>query len=198
MLLPAASSLGATDGGCRNAEHFRGRLARCNSVACRQLQMTSRLGHSIRISKKHRHLNRCMASAEPEVKGQELENPDSEQARKKAEVDRLRAAEKFMVIGTGEATCSGCGYEYSPKRGDPEYPVAPGVFFENLPADWNCPICGAPREKFNSRAFEVAGFAENQKYGLGTNSMTSGQKSILIFGSLFFFFLLFLAGYFID
>ena len=37
------------------------------------------------------------------------QNPDSETARKKAEADRLRAAEKFMVVGTGEATCGGCG-----------------------------------------------------------------------------------------
>lgn len=37
--------------------------------------------------------------------GGEVENPDSELARKKAEADRLRAAEKFMVVGTGEATC---------------------------------------------------------------------------------------------
>ena len=44
-------------------------------------------------------------------------DPDSESARKKAEADRLRAAERFMVVGTGEATCGGCGYEYSPKAG---------------------------------------------------------------------------------
>lgn len=37
--------------------------------------------------------------------GEELDNPESEAARKKAEADRLRAAEKFMVVGTGEATC---------------------------------------------------------------------------------------------
>ena len=37
--------------------------------------------------------------------GEEVENPESEAARKKAEADRLRAAEKFMVVGTGEATC---------------------------------------------------------------------------------------------
>lgn len=24
----------------------------------------------------------------------------------------------------------GCGYEYSPSRGDPEYPVAPGTMFQ--------------------------------------------------------------------
>jgi hypothetical protein len=40
----------------------------------------------------------------------------------------------------------------------------------------------------------VAGFAENQQYGLGTNSMTESQKSLLIYGALALFFLLFLAG----
>jgi len=33
------------------------------------------------------------------------------------------------------------------------------------------------------------------RYGLGSNSMTEGQKSLLIFGSLGFFFCLFLLGY---
>lgn len=58
-----------------------------------------------------------------------LQNPDSEAAQKKAEADRLRAAEKFMVVGTGEAVCAGCGYEYMPKSGDPEYPITPGTYF---------------------------------------------------------------------
>lgn len=40
----------------------------------------------------------------------------------------------------------------------------------------------------------VAGFAENQQYGLGTNSMTESQKSLLIYGSLAFFFILFLVS----
>lgn len=55
--------------------------------------------------------------------------PESEAAQKKAEADRLRAAEKFMVVGTGEAICAGCGYEYMPKNGDPEYPITPGTMF---------------------------------------------------------------------
>lgn len=33
------------------------------------------------------------------------------------------------------------------------------------------------------------------RYGLGTNAMTEGQKSGLIYGSLLFFFILFLSGY---
>lgn len=65
---------------------------------------------------------------------------------------------------------------------------------QDLPDDYYCPICGAPKERFESRVKVVAGFAENQQYGLGTNSMTESQKSLLIYGSLAFFFLLFLVS----
>ncbi len=124
-----------------------------------------------------------------------LQNPESEIARKKAEADRLRAAEKFMVVGTGEAECKGCGYTYVPSKGDPEYPVSPGVPFQKLPEDWQCPVCGAEKRLFQSKQVEVAGFAENQGYGLGTNAMTGEQKSLLIFGSLAALFFLLLLGY---
>ena len=59
-----------------------------------------------------------------------LQNPDSESAQKLQEAERLRAAEKFMKIGTGEAYCKGCGYEYQPKKGDPEYPISAGTQFQ--------------------------------------------------------------------
>lgn len=111
------------------------------------------------------------------------------------EAERLRAAEKFMVVGTGEAECKGCGYKYKPANGDPEYPIAKGTKFNDLPNDWNCPVCGAEKKMFESTQKEIAGFAENQGYGLGTNSMTGEQKSLLIFGSLAAFFVLFLLGY---
>lgn len=55
-------------------------------------------------------------------------------ARKQAEQDRLRKAEKFMKIGTGQAECIACGYAYDPKKGDSEYPVSPGTKFEVLMA----------------------------------------------------------------
>ena len=70
--------------------------------------------------------------------------------------------------------------------------------WQDLPKDWQCPICGAEKNMFQSKVREIAGFAENQKYGFGTNSMTSGQKGLLIYGSLLLFFALFLAGYFIQ
>merc|ERR1712113_856202 len=111
------------------------------------------------------------------------------------EADKLRAQERFMVIDQGTAECSGCGYEYDRRKGDPEYPIPAGMAFSELPADWTCPICGAEKTSFQNRTKTVAGFAANQKYGLGTNSMTGDEKLTVIYGTLIFFFSLFLLGY---
>ncbi len=45
-------------------------------------------------------------------------------------------------------TCSVCGYTYDPEKGDPESGIKPGTKFEDLPADWTCPVCGADKSKF--------------------------------------------------
>ncbi|GFH27109.1 rubredoxin-like domain-containing protein, partial [Haematococcus lacustris] len=76
-----------------------------------------------------RHHRLVVLSSEPTT-STELENPDSEASRKKSAAEKLRAAEKFMVIGKGNATCKGCGYQYLPEKGDPEFPVPKGVNFQ--------------------------------------------------------------------
>ena len=45
--------------------------------------------------------------------------------------------------------CSVCGYIYDPEIGDPDNGIAAGTKFEDLPADWTCPECGASKEDFN-------------------------------------------------
>ena len=45
-------------------------------------------------------------------------------------------------------TCGVCGYTYDPELGDPAGGVAPGTLFEDLPDDWVCPVCGAPKSEF--------------------------------------------------
>lgn len=44
--------------------------------------------------------------------------------------------------------CIICGYVYDPAEGDPDSDIAPGTPFEDLPEDWVCPVCGAPKEDF--------------------------------------------------
>jgi len=112
--------------------------------------------------------------------------------------DNPELEEKFAVIGQGDYQCQSCMYEYKPKVGDDFYPVSAGTAFKDLPGDWQCPTCGAPKAQFKSLGKAVAGFEVNQGYGLGTNSMTEGEKSRLIYGGLALFFALFLAGYLLE
>jgi len=45
--------------------------------------------------------------------------------------------------------CTVCGYIYDPKKGDPTSGISPGSAFEELPADWVCPECGAAKDQFD-------------------------------------------------
>jgi rubredoxin len=45
--------------------------------------------------------------------------------------------------------CCNCGYIYDPAKGDPENGVPPGTEFEDLPAEWRCPICYVTTDNFD-------------------------------------------------
>jgi rubredoxin len=45
--------------------------------------------------------------------------------------------------------CNVCGYVYDPAEGDPEHDIPAGTPFEQLPADWTCPVCGASKDEFS-------------------------------------------------
>ena len=51
--------------------------------------------------------------------------------------------------------CGMCGYVYDPAEGDPDGGIDPGTAFEDLPDDWTCPICGAPKEEFEKEQTET-------------------------------------------
>jgi len=44
--------------------------------------------------------------------------------------------------------CSSCGYTYDESAGSPDQGIAPGTRWEDLPDDWACPLCGAPKSMF--------------------------------------------------
>lgn len=44
--------------------------------------------------------------------------------------------------------CTVCDYVYDPAQGDPEEDVAAGTAFEDIPEDWQCPLCGAYKDLF--------------------------------------------------
>jgi len=44
--------------------------------------------------------------------------------------------------------CGVCGYTYDPAESDFDSNISAGTAFENLSADWNCPVCGATKNQF--------------------------------------------------
>lgn len=44
--------------------------------------------------------------------------------------------------------CELCGYIYNSEKGCPENGIDAGTDFEDLPEDWQCPLCGANKEDF--------------------------------------------------
>jgi rubredoxin len=44
--------------------------------------------------------------------------------------------------------CLACGYVYDEAEGWPEDGIAPGTRWEDIPAGWCCPECGARKEDF--------------------------------------------------
>ena len=44
--------------------------------------------------------------------------------------------------------CTICGYVYDPAEGDPDNDVASGTKWEDVPDDWECPICSASKDDF--------------------------------------------------
>ncbi len=62
------------------------------------------------------------------------------------EVDKEKKEMKKM----DKYVCKVCGYVYDPKKGDLNNGIKPGTKFENLPDDWVCPVCGAPKDQFDA------------------------------------------------
>ncbi len=44
--------------------------------------------------------------------------------------------------------CEVCGWVYDEALGDPDHGIAPGTKFEDLPADFECPLCGVGKDQF--------------------------------------------------
>ena len=47
--------------------------------------------------------------------------------------------------------CDICGWEYDEAKGDPEHGIAPGTRFEDLPADFECPLCSVGKDSFSEK-----------------------------------------------
>lgn len=50
--------------------------------------------------------------------------------------------------------CTVCGYIYEEAAGIPYRGISPGTKWEELPPDWVCPLCGAPKSAFEGKTEE--------------------------------------------
>ncbi|KAA8536955.1 hypothetical protein F0562_029433 [Nyssa sinensis] len=166
-------------------------LSKTHSIAALhkypKLKFTSK---SIDVSKEDKPISEQPIPEEPISPTPASESPPQEPEN----FDKRRPLEKFAVLNTGIYECRSCGYRFDEAVGDPSYPIPPGLQFDKLPEDWRCPTCGAAKTFFESKSVEIAGFAENQQFGFGGNALTAGQKAVLIYGSLFLAFVLFLSA----
>jgi len=44
--------------------------------------------------------------------------------------------------------CPICGYTYDEEAGDPDNNIDSETLWEDIPDDFECPICGVPKEEF--------------------------------------------------
>ncbi len=44
--------------------------------------------------------------------------------------------------------CTVCGFVYDPVEGDPDGGINPGTDFNDIPEDWECPVCGVNKSEF--------------------------------------------------
>ena len=49
--------------------------------------------------------------------------------------------------------CLACGYIYDEAEGWPDDGIAPGTRWEDIPAGWCCPECGARKDDFEMVEF---------------------------------------------
>ncbi|MBO7442238.1 MAG: rubredoxin [Paludibacteraceae bacterium] len=45
--------------------------------------------------------------------------------------------------------CDVCGWEYDPEAGVPETGIEPGTPWENVPEDFECPLCSVGKDQFS-------------------------------------------------
>ncbi|CAH1434352.1 unnamed protein product, partial [Lactuca virosa] len=120
-------------------------------------------------------------------------DPPTESVETTKEFNKRILEEKFAVLNAGIFECQSCGYLYKEAAGDPSYPIAPGLSFDKLSDDWRYPTCGAAQTLFQSKSVGDCEVRSESTVWFWGNTLTSGQKAILIYSSLFFFFVLFLS-----
>lgn len=60
-----------------------------------------------------------------------------------------RPIKKLGEFTMKKYVCNVCGWEYDEAVGDPDNGIAPGTAFDDLPDDFECPLCGVGKDSFD-------------------------------------------------
>lgn len=66
--------------------------------------------------------------------------------------ENMKDSNKTEEIKMKKYVCDVCGWEYDESVGDPDNGIAPGTKFEDLPEDFQCPLCGVGKDSFHVEA----------------------------------------------
>ena len=93
------------------------------------------------------------------------------------ELDTPQIPEEESNPDSHRFECRSCGFVYDPEEG-----VTPFTAID--PRRFRCPVCRSPVAAFRDIGprNKPSGFEENLKFGFGVNTLTPGQKNVLIFG----------------
>ena len=78
-------------------------------------------------------------------------NPDVLEANNNREIfDEMgKIQTQIFMRRYSDHTCDVCGWEYDEELGDPDNGIEPGTKFEDLPEDFECPLCGVGKDNFS-------------------------------------------------
>ncbi|OAB58278.1 rubredoxin [Phormidium willei BDU 130791] len=115
-----------------------------------------------------------------------MDTQESNELQPEQEPQREQTEQQASPPERDRYECLACGYVYEPQLGDDNGNVPAGTPFAEVPDRWRCPVCGARKQSFANVGPKgtASGFKENFSYGLGVNTLTPTQKTLLIFGGL--------------
>ena len=56
---------------------------------------------------------------------------------------------QYMEVTLMKYVCDVCGWEYDEELGYPEGGIAPGTKWEDVPEDFECPLCSVSKDQFS-------------------------------------------------
>ena len=126
-------------------------------------------------------------SEDTKTKSNPLEDFNSDENLNKVYSSTAENLVKDMDPKFNRFECISCGFIYDPDEGIKKLNIAAGTSFLELDQkQFKCPVCrvGFGAYKDIGPKSKPGGFEENLTYGFGFNKLPSGQKNVLIFGSL--------------